>query len=222
MQFRRPVAGLTEPLALAPWLVAWHEGWSMLHQTRSESLGHGEGMLRRVERERELEALRTRVANQAASLAETVTEGFDGFHMGAGDYVVELMAPKEQSTNSGLQARQNIRLVPRRQGYAVVVAGTVDPVTSVAEVRTFEHAAVLHELRFGRPLEITSEEYADFLAKLDVVLNLARVRSVRVGPSTELLARRRSQSRISMGALVTFVVVLLLAALVVYRIMRTS
>src|SRR5687768_6132441 len=83
-------------------------------------------MIGHVERERELEleALRTRVANQAASLAETVTEGFDGFHMGAGDYVVELMAPQGQSTNSGRAARQNIRLVPRRRGYAAVVAGT--------------------------------------------------------------------------------------------------
>jgi hypothetical protein len=47
---------------------------------------------------RELEALRTRVANQAASLAETVTEGFDDFHMGAGDYVVELSVPEGPST----------------------------------------------------------------------------------------------------------------------------
>lgn len=172
------------------------------------------------EREQELEALRTRVANQAASLAETVTEGFDGFHMGAGDYVVELMAPQGQSTNSGRAARQNIRLVPRRRGYAAVVAGTVDPVLSTAEVRTYDHAAVLHEVRFGRPLEITPEEYNDFLAKLDVVLNLARVRAVRVGPSQELLTARRNRSNISLSALLLFVVVVILAAFVVYRVMR--
>jgi hypothetical protein len=172
------------------------------------------------ERERELEALRTQVANQAASLAETVTTGFEGFHMGAGDYVVELMGPEGQSTGGGAQARQTIRVVPRRKGYAVVVVGTVDPVTSFAEVRTFDHVALLHELRFARPLEITQEEYADFLAKLDVVLNLARVRSRRVGPSPELLAQRRSQDRISIPALVVFVVVLQLAALVAYRLMR--
>jgi hypothetical protein len=171
-------------------------------------------------RELELEALRTRVANQAASLAETVTDGFDGFHMGAGDYIVELLAPEGQSTNSGAQARQNIRLVPRRRGYSVVVAGTVDPVTSTAEVRTFEHVAILHELRFSRPLEITAEEYVDFLAKLDVVLNLARVRGTRVGPPAHLLSRRR-RSRIPLGAIVLFVFVLTLAAFVVYRVLRT-
>ena len=173
------------------------------------------------ERERELVALRTQVANQAASLAETVTDGFDGFHMGAGDYVVDLKGPEGPSTGGGAQARQSIRLVPRRKGYAVVVAGTVDPVTSTAEVRTFDHVAVLHELRFRRPLEITVEEYAEFLTKLDVVLNLARIRSRRVPPSPELLAQRKAIGKISLPAVLLFVVVVVLAAIVVFRVLRT-
>ena len=169
----------------------------------------------------ELEALRTRVANQAASLAETVNEGFDEFHMGAGDYVVELSIPEGPSTGGGAQARQNIRLVPRRRGYSAVIAGTVDPVTSIAELRTFEHVAILHELRFKQPLEITGEEYADFLAKADVVLNLARVKATRVGPPPELLAQKKAQRRISMPLLVVFVMVMILAAIVVYRVALT-
>ncbi|MDB5216012.1 MAG: hypothetical protein JWO86_3939 [Myxococcaceae bacterium] len=169
----------------------------------------------------ELEALRTRVANQAASLAETVNEGFDDFHMGAGDYVVELSMPDGPSTGGGAQARQNVRLVPRRKGYAIVIAGTVDPVTSTAELRTFEHVAVLHEVRFQRPLEITGEEYADFLAKADVVLNLARIKAARIGPPPELLAQRRARKRISMPLLLVFFVVMILAAIVVYRVALT-
>ena len=172
------------------------------------------------ERERELEALRTQVANQAASLSETVTDGFDDFHMGAADYRGDLKGPEGPPTGGGAQARQSIRLVPRRPGYAVVVAGTVDPVTSTAEVRTFEHVAVLHELRFRRPLEVTADEYAAFLTKLDVVLNLARVRSKRVPPSQELLAERKAIGKISMPAVVLFVFVIVLAALVVFRVMR--
>jgi hypothetical protein len=97
----------------------------------------------------------------------------------------------------------------------------VDPVTSSAEVRTFEHVAVLHELRFNRPLEISAEEYADFLSKLDVVLNLARVRSRRVPPSAELIAQRKARGKISLPAVFVFVFVLLLAAIVMYRVMRT-
>ena len=187
--------------------------------------GAARAIMRRVisdsERERELEALRTRVANEAASLADTVTDGFDGFHMGAGDYVVDLMAPEGPSTGGGAQARQSIRLVPRRKGYAVVVAGTVDPVTRSADVRTFDHVAVLHELRFGRPLEIDSDEYAAFLRKLDVVLNLARIRPRQVPPSPELLAGRKARSRVSLAAIVVFVFVLALAAIVAFRVLRT-
>lgn len=166
----------------------------------------------------ELEALRTRVANQAASLAETVTSGFDDFHMGAGDYVVELSTPSGPSTGGGVQARQSIQLVPRRKGYPVVVVGTVEPVTSTAELRTFEHVAMLHELRFGSPLEITGEEYEDFLAKAVVVLNLSRITAAHVGPPEELLAQRKAQRRVSMPLLVSFVFVMLLTAIVVYRV----
>ncbi|MDF2697045.1 MAG: hypothetical protein K0S65_5428 [Labilithrix sp.] len=173
------------------------------------------------ERERELEALRTQVANQAASLAETVTDGFDGFQMGAGGYTVDLKGPEGPSTGGGAQARQSIRLVPRRKGYAVVVVGTVDPVTSYAEVRTFDHVAVLHELRFRRPLEISAEEYADFMTKLGVVLNLARIRSREVPPSPELLAQRKALGKISLPAVALFVGVIALAAIVVYRVMHT-
>jgi translation initiation factor IF-2 len=172
------------------------------------------------DRERELEALRTQVANQAASLAETVTSGFEGFHTGAGDYVPELMAPDGPSTGGGVQARQAIRLNPRRKGFAAVVVGTVDPVTSTAEVRTFDHVALLHEVRFGRPLEITTEEYGEFLAKLDVVLNLARIRSRRVGPPPELLAQRRARGGPSVPALVLFFVVVAAAAVLAYRMTR--
>lgn len=175
----------------------------------------------RVTDRSELEALRTRVANQAASLAETVTEGFDDFHMGAGDYVVELSVPEGPSTGGGAQARQNIRLVPRRKGYAMVIAGTVDPVTSTAELRTFEHVAILHELRYKQPLEITGEEYDDFLKKADVVLNLSRVKARRVGPPAELLAQQRARRRISMPVLLLFLFVMILAALVVYRVALT-
>ncbi len=170
-------------------------------------------------RDPELDALRTQVANQAASLAETVTEGFEEFHMGAGDWVVELSVPEGPSTGGGAQARQHVRLVPRRKGYSVVIAGSVDPVTSSAEIRTFDHVAMLHELRFGRPLEITGEEYDDFLRKADVVFNLARIAVTRSPPPAELVAEQRAKKKISMPFLIAFVLVLVLAAFVVYRVM---
>lgn len=166
----------------------------------------------------ELEALRTQVANQAASLAETVTDGFEDFHMGAGDYVVELSVPDGPSTGGGAQARQNLRLVPRRAGYSMVIAGTVNPVARSAELRTFEHVAILHELRFHKPLEISGEEYADFLRKADVVLNLARIKGTHVGPSPELLAQSAARRRVSIPMLLLFLAIMVVAGIVVYRV----
>lgn len=167
---------------------------------------------------RELEELRTRVANQAASLAEAVTDGFEDHHMGAGDYVVELSVPEGPSTGGGAQARQNLRLVPRRQGYPVVIAGTVDPVAATAELRTHEHVATLHELRYKRPLEITPDEYDGFLKKALVVLNLARVRGTIVPTPPEVIAKKKAAQRVAMPVLVVFVVVMLLAAVVVFKV----
>jgi hypothetical protein len=171
---------------------------------------------------RELEELRTRVANQAASLAEAVTDGFDDFHMGAGDYRVELSVPEGPSTGGGTQALQHLRLVPRRKGYAIVMVGTVNPVTSTGEIRTYEHVALQHELRFDKPLEITPEEYDDFLKKCDVVLNLARIKATRVPAPPELVAQKKARQKISMPFLVLFVLVMLLAGLVVYKIAQVT
>jgi hypothetical protein len=168
--------------------------------------------------ESEIDALRTQVANAAASLAESVTAGFEGFHMGAGDYIVELMAPEVQSTRGGAQGRQSIRLVPRRKGFSALVVGSVDPVTRSADVRTFQHVALLHEQRFKRPIEITLEEYAGFLGKLELVLKLAGVRHRYVGPPFELLGVRPS-ARIPLPFAVMIVVAVALAALVVYRLL---
>jgi hypothetical protein len=168
----------------------------------------------------ELEALRTRVANQAASLAETVTEGFEDFHMGAGDYVVELTTPEGPSTGGGAQALQHLRLVPRRKGYAVVVAGQVNPVIGRGELRTFEHVSLRHYVRFRKPLEITGEEYEAFLKKADVVMNLARIKTTRSGPSPGLVAQRKAMRTVSLPALFLFVLVTLLAAVVVFRVAK--
>jgi hypothetical protein len=170
----------------------------------------------------DLDALRTRVASQAASLAESVTDGFDGFHLGAGDWVVELMAPEGPSTGGGALARQRIRLVPRRRGYTAIVVGSVDPVTSTGEVRTYDHVSRLHDARFGRSLEITADEYNAFLAKLDIVLNLARIRAVRVGAPLDLLIRRPEERRSPLASVLLFVVVVLVAAAVVYQVLRAG
>lgn len=165
-----------------------------------------------MDRDAELQALRTQVANQAASLAQTVTEGFEGFEMGAGAWTVELAAPEGPSTGGGAQARQPLRLVPKRSGYPTIVVGSIDPVSSTGELRTFGHVAILHELRFDAPLAIGEDEYAEFLRKASVVMNLARVGTKLTPPSPDLVAQRAARKRSSVP--LVFVVLAIVAVVI--------
>jgi hypothetical protein len=180
------------------------------------------------EREPDIEALRTRMARKFTTLADEVTECFEGFYVGGGDYVVELLAPEGQTTGAGKQQLQHLRLRPRRQGYANVIAGSVNPIEKHAELRTFEHAFLVHEIRFKKPLEITAQEWEQLLRKAEDVLQLANIESARVGPSPDLLRDARqtkSGRRVSPAALTLFLLVMVLAtgvaALVVRKVMAS-
>jgi hypothetical protein len=163
-------------------------------------------------------ALRTQLTRKFVSLADSVTEAFREFTIGAGEYAVELTAPQGMSTGGGKRALQHLRLRPRRPGYAILVVGTVNPIERRAELRDHDHIATLNEVRFGTPIDITPQEWEQFLRKAEVVLNGADIQSLRTPPTHELLAQRRKVKRISRGALVALVVVLALAALVVWRV----
>jgi hypothetical protein len=164
------------------------------------------------------DALRTRLARKFVSLADTMNEAFNGFAIGAGAWNVELTVPQGMSTGGGKQALQHIRLVPRRPGYNVFVAGTVNQVERRADLRDFDHVAIMHEVRHRSALEISPQEWEQFLRKAEVVLNGAGIQSMRTPPPRELLEQRRSAQRVSKGAIVALVVVLLLAAVVMWRV----
>lgn len=164
------------------------------------------------------DALRTRRARSFTSLAEAVTEAFRDFSIGAGAWGVELTAPAGPSTGGGLQALLHLRMRPRRQGYSVLVAGAVNPIASQAELRDHDHVAVVHELRYRRPLEIDAEEWEQFLRKAESVLNASGIQSMRTPPPRELLEQRRSQEQVSRKAVLAFVIVTVLALVVVWRV----
>jgi hypothetical protein len=175
------------------------------------------------ERQPDVEALRTRLARKFTTLADEVTECFNDFSIGRGDYVVELLAPEGPSTGGGKQALQHLRLRPRRAGYAVIIAGSVNPIEKHAELRSYEHAFLVQQVRFEKPLEITSAEWEQLLRKAEVVLQLANIESARVGPSPDLLResrRTKSGRRISIKVLVAFLVVVLLAGTVVALVVK--
>ena len=175
------------------------------------------------EREPDVEALRTRMARKFTTLADEVTECFADFHIGGGDYVVELPAPEGQSTGGGKQAVQHLRLRPRRQGHADVIAGSVNPVQKHAELRTFEHACLVYEMRFKKALDITPQEWEQLLRKAEIVLQLANIETARVGPSPDLLRDARATKRgrrAPPGVLALFVVVVALAITVAGLVVR--
>lgn len=109
--------------------------------------GEGEGDAAAGAGEQDPEALRTRLARKFVTLADSFTDAFRDFAIGAAAYAVELTAPG-MSTGGGKQALQHIRLRPRREGYPVLVAGTVNQVERRAELRDFDHIAVVNEVRF--------------------------------------------------------------------------
>lgn len=167
-------------------------------------------------------ALRTRLATKFVSLADDLTEAFGDFAIGAGAWAVELTAPSGMSTGGGKQALQHLRLRPRRPGYSVIVAGLVNQVEKHAELRDHEHACMMHEVRFHKSLEITAHEWEQLLRKAEVVLGKAGVQCVRVGPPDDLVAQRRGLTRVSKAAAAALAVVLVLAALVVWRVVSAQ
>lgn len=162
--------------------------------------------------------LRTRLARKFVSLADTMNEAFNGFAIGAGAWGIELTVPAGMSTGGGKQALQHIRLVPRREGYNVFVAATVNQVERRADLRDFDHVAIMHEVRHRGALEISPQEWEQFLRKAEVVLNGAGIQSMRTPPPRELLEQRRNSQRISKSAIIALVVVLILATVVVWRV----
>ena len=175
------------------------------------------------EREPEVQALRTRMARKFTTLADEVTECFEAFPIGGGGYIVELLAPEGQSTAGGKQALQHLRLRSRREGEAAILAGSVNPIEKHAELRTFEHAFLVHQIRFATAFEISVAEWEQLLRKFEVVLELANIETVRVGPSPDLLRESRQKKlgrRTSPRALILFFVVLVLAAAVAVRVFQ--
>ncbi len=164
-----------------------------------------------------VEALPTHLTRD---LADSVTAAFVDFAIGAGAWGVELTAANGRTTG-GQRALQHLRIRPRRNGYAVLVVGTVNQLEKLAELRDFDHVTILHEVRYQKALELTSPEWEQFLRKAEVVLNGAGIQSMRTPPPRELLDQRRSMQRISQRAVVTLVVVLLLAAVVLWRVAAT-
>lgn len=163
-------------------------------------------------------ALRTRLAQKFVSLADDVTEGFEGFTIGGGAYRIELTAPSGQSTGGGKQALQHLCLQPQRTGHPTIVAGTINAVGKEAQLRTFEYVEAIHLVRFRRRIDLTPRQWADLLERADEILRAADIATQRVGPPAALLQELAEKRKINRVALVVFVVATALALVVLWKV----
>jgi hypothetical protein len=143
---------------------------------------------RSADREPAVEILRTQLARKFTTLADEVTDSFADFQIGAGAWQPELTAPEGMSTGGGKQVVQHLRLRPKRQGHQVLVGGLVNSVTASAELRDYEYMVALQHARRGAEstLEITYDEWEQFLRKAEVVLRAQDIASTRVSPPRDL------------------------------------
>jgi hypothetical protein len=178
---------------------------------------------RSIDREAGIEKLRTRLARKFTTLADEVTDSFADFQIGAGVWRPELTAPAGMSTGNGKQAVQHLRLRPKRHGHQVLVGGLVNPVTMTAELRDYEYMVALQHARFGAEsrLEISYDEWEQFLRKAEVVLRAEAIASIRTSPPRDLRILASQGAGISWRtlALVALGIIMPLAVLVAWRVL---
>lgn len=168
----------------------------------------------------DVDALKTRLTRKFTTLADAVNEHFVDLRVGKLAYVPELLAPEGPSTGGGKRALQHLRLRSTTPGAGEVVAGSVNGVEQWAELRDWDHVALVYRLRFKRPIGLTQEEWQAFLERAETALHGAEITTRRMPPSPALLEEARQERlrrTISWAALAVAVVGLLVVALLVAR-----
>jgi hypothetical protein len=113
------------------------------------------------------EEKRTQFAMAAVGFAD-LFRAMIGAHKlpGPVPYVVELAAPEGPSTGGGKQGVLHIKLTPEVGG-AVTVAGWANPFERTAELRSYDHIATAHAMRFhGQQIPLDRAQYDALFARM--------------------------------------------------------
>ncbi len=126
-------------------------------------------------------------------------------------YVVELAAPEGQSTGGGRQGVLHIKLTPEVGG-AVTVAGWANPFERTAELRTYDHLATAHAMRFhGQQIPLDRAQYDALFARMHQFLAEQGLQvSVQAGPpkpSGAMAAQATPPSSSSIGLILAIIAV---------------
>jgi hypothetical protein len=110
--------------------------------------------------------LRTTFSNKAAMVADLVKATFARRSYGMAPYRLRIDEPDGPSTAGGLHARQPISLVAHLDSAPPIVVGWVDVAKKESQLRTYDVVKRRHQSRFTSPLELTANEYEQFLNEL--------------------------------------------------------
>jgi translation initiation factor IF-2 len=132
-------------------------------------------------------ALRTQHAIEASQLASAMNAALQKLRIAPGEYAAELTEPEGPSTGGGVQARQNLRLVPRAPGFPTLVAGHANHADGTAELRSFEYLNRLHKKQFDRPVELDATQYGELLVLARGLFEALRLRTALVDAPPDLV-----------------------------------
>ncbi|MDC0714075.1 hypothetical protein POL68_36760 [Stigmatella sp. ncwal1] len=161
------------------------------------------------------EKLRTAFANKAAVIADLVRAAFARRSYGPASYRLRIDEPDGPSTAGGILARQPISLVSNLESAPAIVCGWVDVSKKESQLRN--HAAVVkrHQSRYGRPMDISAEEYERFFNELVDTLFYGGIKVLVLIPDEQeappaQVQPRKAPSRSGLG---TFLLLVLAFAL---------
>jgi hypothetical protein len=114
----------------------------------------------------------TMFAQAALAASELITTKFAQTRFsGSVIRVVNVEAPKVESTQGGKQARESIVLKPENGDVAgAITCGFLDIGIRACELRSYASLSMLHRQRFNAPLDLHQSEYEKFMKELVALL----------------------------------------------------
>jgi len=153
-----------------------------------------------------------------------MNEALRKLRIAPGDYAAELTKPEGPSTGGGVQARQNLRLVPRTAGFPTLVAGHANQAEGTAELRTYEYLDRLHKKQFDRPIELDRMQYSELVVLAKGLFEALRLRTAIVEAPSDLVEATATKppppSRGGARVVVVLIAIAVAAALVIWLVTR--